>query len=362
MSAPPRSAYIAWVAVCVIWGTTYLGIRIGLEALPPALMGGVRWTVAGLLLAIVTLARRERLPGRALWPSLALQGLLMLGIGNGFVNWAEQFVPSGLAAVIIATAPFWMSAVEALRSDGERLTRRSLAGLIVGFTGILVLVWPDLRLGEAAGLQFLAGLVALQLACLGWSIGSSYSKRHPHGASVFGATAVQMIFGGVLMLAVGTLAGEWRAVHLEGRGAWAIAYLIVVGSIGGFVSYIYALQHLPVVTVSLYAFANPLIAVILGALVLDEPFTVRTVIAMAIVFAGMALVRARSIATEPRSTQSELATEPQSSQSGNAVTGLADEQRLVRHETAGRSTAAILARPGRPPQAAVAETRRAPEM
>ncbi len=291
MSAPSRLAYAAWIAVCVVWGTTYLGIRVGLEALPPALLGGVRWTLAGLLLGLVTVARGERLPIRALWPSLALQGLLMIGVGNGFVNWAEQYVASGLAAVILATSPFFMSGVEALRADGERLTRRTLAGLVVGFSGILVLVWPDVRLGGAAGLQFLMGVIVLQLACLGWALGSSYSKRHPHGASVFGATAVQMLLGGLMMLAAGTLLGEWDGVNFQGRGAWAIVYLTLVGSIGGFVSYIYALQHLPIALVSLYAFANPVIAVVLGALLLNEPFGVRTAVAIAIVFAGMILVR-----------------------------------------------------------------------
>ena len=294
MSAPPRSAYIAWIAVCIIWGTTYLGIRVALEAVPPLLMGGIRWTVAGSLLAVFALLRGERLPGLALWPSLALQGLLMLGFGNGFVNWAELYVPSGLAAVTLATSPFWMSGVEALRADGERLSRGALAGLILGFSGILVLVWPDLNLADAAGLNFTLGVIALQVACLGWAIGSSYSKRHPHGSSVFAATAVQMLFGGLMMLLAGTLIGEWPGVHLEGRGLWALAYLMVVGSIGGFVSYVYALQHLPVATVSLYAYANPLIAVVLGALVLNEPFTMRTVVSMAIVFAGMALVRMRN--------------------------------------------------------------------
>jgi len=293
VTAPPRSAYLAWIAVCVIWGTTYLGIRVALEAVPPLLMGGIRWTVAGSLLAAFALARGERLPGVALWPSLALQGLLMLGFGNGFVNWAEQYVPSGLAAVTLATSPFWMSGVEALRSDGERLSRGALTGLILGFSGILVLVWPDLHLGDSAGLNFTLGVIALQAACLGWAIGSSYSKRHPHGSSVFAATAVQMLFGGLMMLLAGTLAGEWPRVHLEGRGLWALTYLMLVGSIGGFVSYVYALQHLPVATVSLYAYANPLIAVVLGALVLGEPFTMRTVVSMAIVFAGMALVRMR---------------------------------------------------------------------
>lgn len=302
MSAPPRSAYIAWIAVCVIWGTTYLGIRVALEAVPPLLMGGIRWTVAGLLLAVFALARGERLPGVALWPSLALQGLLMLGFGNGFVNWAEQYVPSGLAAVTLATSPFWMSGVEALRADGERLSRGALWGLILGFSGILVLVWPDLHLADSAGLKFTLGVIALQAACLGWAIGSSYSKRHPHGSSVFAATAVQMLFGGLMMLLAGTLLGEWPGVHLQGRGLWALAYLMVVGSIGGFVSYVYALQHLPVATVSLYAYANPLIAVVLGALVLHEPFTMRTVVSMAIVFAGMALVRTRKPAPKAAST------------------------------------------------------------
>ncbi len=291
MSTPPRSAYAAWIAVCVIWGTTYLGIRVALEATPPMLMGGIRWTIAGTILALAALVRGERLPGPALWGSLALQGLMMIGFGNGFVNWAEQHVPSGLAAVTLATSPFWMSGVEALRGDGERLSRGSLVGLLLGFTGIVVLVWPDLRLGDAAGLQFTLGVVALQCACLGWAIGSSYSRRHPHGGSVIAATAVQMLFGGAMMLAAGTLVGEWPRVNLEGRGLLALGYLIVVGSIGGFVSYIYALQHLPVATVSLYAYANPLIAVVLGALLLGEPFTTRTVVSMAIVFAGMVLVR-----------------------------------------------------------------------
>jgi len=301
VTTPPRSAYIAWIAVCIIWGTTYLGIRVALEAVPPLLMGGIRWTVAGTLLVLFALARGERLPGVALWPSLALQGLLMLGFGNGFVNWAEQYVPSGLAAVTLATSPFWMSGVEALRSDGERLSRGALSGLILGFGGILVLVWPDLHLGDAAGLNFTLGVLALQAACLGWAIGSSYSKRHPHGSSVFAATAVQMVFGGLMMLLAGALVGEWPRVHLEGRGLWALAYLMLVGSIGGFVSYIYALQHLPVATVSLYAYANPLIAVALGALVLGEPFTMRTVVSMSIVFGGMALVRVREAPAKPRS-------------------------------------------------------------
>jgi drug/metabolite transporter (DMT)-like permease len=295
MNAPPRLAYIALVAVCLIWGTTYLGIRVALEAVPPALMGALRWLTAGSLLLAYAWLRGQALPHVGSWASLALQGLLMIGFGNGFVNWAEQSVPSGLAAVIIATSPFFMAGVEALRADGERLSRRGLVGLVLGFLGIIVLVWPDLRFNDAGGAQFVLGLLALQGACLAWAIGSSYSKRHPHGDSVIGATAVQMLFGGLIMLVAGTLIGEWGLVSLHGRGVAALAYLTIVGSIGGFVSYIFALKYLPVSTVSIYAYVNPLIAVILGAMVLGEPFGLRTVVSMAIVFAGVALVKQPSI-------------------------------------------------------------------
>jgi drug/metabolite transporter (DMT)-like permease len=291
MSARPRLAYTALVAVCFIWGTTYLGIRVALEAVPPALMGAFRWIVAGSLLVAYVRLRGQALPHTASWGSLALQGLLMIGFGNGFVNWAEQSVPSGLAAVVIATTPFFMAGVEAFHADGERLSRRALLGLVLGFVGILVLVWRDLHFDNTQGTQFVLGLLALQAACLAWAIGSSYSRRHPHGESVIGATAVQMIFGGVIMLVVGTFAGEWGRVSFHGRGVAALAYLTVAGSIGGFVSYIYALKYLPVSTVSIYAYINPLIAVILGAFLLDEPFSMRTVVSMVIVFAGVVLVK-----------------------------------------------------------------------
>src|SRR5262245_25376886 len=136
MTSPPRLAYLAWAAICIIWGTTYLAIRVGLAALPPALMGGFRWTIASLLVAAVVYARGERLPGPDSWRDLAVQGVFMLGFGNGCVNWAEQYVPSGLAAVLIATVPFFMTGVEALFSDGDRPGRMAIIGLIVGFAGI----------------------------------------------------------------------------------------------------------------------------------------------------------------------------------------------------------------------------------
>ena len=291
MTRPPRLAWTAWIAVCLIWGTTYLGIRVSLETVPPALMAGLRWTVAGLLLGGVLLLRGERFPSPSAWPGLALLAVLMIGLGNGLVVWAEQYVPSGLTAVILATSPFWMVGVEAMLPRGEPLAAAGLRGLAVGFAGIVLLVWPDVQGGGVHAGRFLAGVVALQLACAGWALGSSWSKRHGAGSSVMTATALQMLFGGVLMLAIGTAAGEWRDLTFSGRTAGALIYLTLVGSIGGFVAYIYALRHLPVSTVSLYAYVNPIIAVLLGTLVLGEPFGPRIVCAAALVLLGLALVR-----------------------------------------------------------------------
>src|SRR5256885_3463077 len=163
-----RRAYLAWAIVCVVWGTTYLGIRISLETIPPFLMAAIRWLVAGTLLAIVLKLRGERLPRPPAWPSLLVLGTLLLGFGNGGVVWAEQTVPSGLAAVLVATCPFWMVGIDVLMPGGERLTIRRLIGLLVGFGGIVLLVWPEIHVG-IAGRAFLNGVIASQIACVGWA-------------------------------------------------------------------------------------------------------------------------------------------------------------------------------------------------
>jgi drug/metabolite transporter (DMT)-like permease len=305
-----RLAYFAWAAVCLIWGTTYLGIRVSLESIPPALMGGLRWLLAGSLLTAYLVARGRPLPPPSQWGSIALLGFLMLGLGNGGVVFAEQWVPSGLAAVIVATSPFWMATVEAFLPDGERLRRSVVVGLVIGFSGILLLVWPDLTLGSANSRGFLAGIVALQVASIGWSIGSSYSKRHGRRVNaasalgrrgvasvsdgmneVLGTTAYQMLAGGLIMTAAGTLAGEWSQLFFTTRTTVAMLYMATIGALGGFVAYTYALRHLPVSFVSLYAYINPVIAVALGVLILHEPFTWRMAIAAALVFSGVAVVR-----------------------------------------------------------------------
>ena len=284
-----RRAYLAWMVVCFVWGTTYLAIRVALETIPPLLMGGIRWTVAGALILSVLKTRGEHLPSAGSWTSLAILGLLLLGLGNGGVVWAEQTVPSGLTAVLVATSPFWMAGIDAMMKDGEPLTIRRLSGLAVGFSGIVLLVGPDIRVG--AGRAFLGGVIASQIACAGWAVGSLYARRRRHTENVLAAAAFEMLFGGAFLLIAGLLRREWAMLAFNPRTTGAFLYLVFVGAIGGFSAYVYALKHLPVSTVSLYAYINPVIAVLLGTLLLREPFTWRMAAAAGVILTGVALVR-----------------------------------------------------------------------
>jgi drug/metabolite transporter (DMT)-like permease len=286
-----RLAWSAWIAVCVIWGTTYFAIRVALESMPPFLMAGLRWMIAGTLLAAYLTARGERLPPLRSWGGIFLLGFLLLGLGNGGVVWAEQFVTSGLAAVIVASGPFWTTSVESMMPAGERLTLKGVLGLAIGFLGILLLVWPELTAPRSGGHGFLFGVISLQIACCGWAFGSSYSRRHARAENVFSTTAAQMLAGGVLMLLVGTLHGEWRVLTFTVRTSAALGYLATVGAIGGFVAYTYALRHLPISIVAAYAYVNPIIAVALGVAFLGEPFTGRMALAAVLVFAGVGVLQ-----------------------------------------------------------------------
>jgi drug/metabolite transporter (DMT)-like permease len=288
-----RAAYLAWITVCLVWGTTYLAIRIALEGIPPALVGGIRYTVAGVVLAALLVMRGERLPARVHWGGLALLGFLMIVIGNGGVIWAEQWVPSGIAAVIVASSPFWANSTESLLPHGARLTRRTLAGLCLGFSGILLLVWSDLMARGAAGRRFLFGVLAIQVAAIGWSIGSIYSRRHAREENALSAAALQMVFGGLIMLAIAAGRGEWRELVFTSRSFWAEMYLILAGSLVGYSAYVFALKYLPLSRVSLYAYVNPVIAVLVGSWLADEAFGWRIVAASALVLAGITVIRDR---------------------------------------------------------------------
>jgi drug/metabolite transporter (DMT)-like permease len=286
-------AYLAFVTVCIVWGTTYLGIHVALETVPVLLVAGLRWMAAGVIMCVFMLATGRGLPKPRLWAPLALLGFLMNIVGNGFVVYAQQFVASGLTAVLIATTPFWSALLERLLPNGERFTTRSLTGLALGFAGIVVLVWPEMTNGGASGRQFVIGVIAIQLACVGWVIGTSYAKRHELGDSPFQSTALQMVFSGIMLLTAATAHGDWANLTFTPRTFAAMAYLSIAGSLVAYSAYIYAIQHLPLQLVSLYAYINPMIAVALGTLLLSEPLSARILVAAALVFAGTWIVGRR---------------------------------------------------------------------
>jgi drug/metabolite transporter (DMT)-like permease len=306
MTREQKLAWAAWVTICLVWGTTYLAIRVALETVPVFLLAGLRWMAAGLALGAFSVVTGRRLPGPRMWGSLALLAFLMNVVGNGFVVWAEQFVASGLTAVVIASVPFWSVGVESRLETGERLQWRALAGLAIGFAGIVVLVWPEITMGGREGRAVIGGVIALQLACLGWALGTSYTKRHPSSADPLAASTVQMIFSGVMLLGIATANDEWSRLHFTTRTIAAMIYLTVAGSIVAYTAYVYAVKHLPISTVSLYAYINPLIAVALGSLLLGEQFSFRIIIAAGLVLAGIAVVRGvqspRATAAAPRRT------------------------------------------------------------
>jgi drug/metabolite transporter (DMT)-like permease len=255
------------------------------------LFAGLRFTIAGLLLFVIVKAwTGARLPRGREWFDQTVVGLALLGVGNGLVVWAEQWVPSGPAALLVATSPFWVMGVERLLRSGERLSGRAVAGLLVGFGGLALLVAPNIY-GNAFGRSYLWGMVALQVACAAWSIGSVYSKHRPTGVAPLMGAAIQMLVAGTALMLVGTLFGEWGAVRFTARTFGAFAYLVVFGSIVAYGSFTYAVQKLPLSLVSTYSYINPVIAILLGWLVLSEQVGWRVVAAMAIILGGVAMVK-----------------------------------------------------------------------
>src|SRR5579859_2136299 len=285
MAALKGKALIAYFVVCVFWGSTYLAIKIGVTELPPFLFAGLRFLIAGLLLFAIARALGDRLPRRSDWATLAIVGVLLLAGGNAFVVWSEQYVGSGIASVFVVTVAIWTALFDAIIPGGQsELTWRIIAGLLLGFFGTVLLVGATPAEILAADKR---GPIALTLASASWALGTVYAKRHPTHASPYMGAAFQMIVGGATVALIGTVLGEWPAWHLSARGVGAIAYLVVFGSILGYSAYSYALRHASATVVGTYAYVNPVIAVMLGWLLLREPVVGRTFIAMAMILTGV---------------------------------------------------------------------------
>jgi drug/metabolite transporter (DMT)-like permease len=286
MAALKGKALIAYLIVCVFWGSTYLAIKVGVGELPPFLFAGLRFFIAGVLLLAIARILGDPLPRRAVdWRTLAIVGLFLLTGGNAFVVWAEQYTPSGVASVFVVTVAIWTAFFDAIIPGGSGdLNWRVVAGLLLGFLGTALLVGASPAEILKADLR---GPLALTFASASWSLGSVYAKRHPTQVSPYIAASIQMIVGGAVVALVGSATGEWSRFHLNARGVGAMAYLVVFGSILGYSAYAYALRHASATIVGTYAYVNPVIAVLLGWLLLHEPITSRTIIAMGLILAAV---------------------------------------------------------------------------
>ena len=305
----------------VVWGTTYLAIKVGLDAgLPPALFAGLRLLPAAAILFAVARIRKVPLriePGQL--RILTIVGILLLVGGQYGTFVAEQFVPSGLSALIVAVLPLWIALAESVFPDMQRPGRLGWLGLAIGFTGLAILLWPRLA-GVSAGPRELLGIGIQILATWLWAAGSIYSKRHPVKADGMVVTAYQMLIAGAVTVAIGTLLGEWSRLDLTPKGFGALAYLTVFGSCIAFTAFIYALAHLPASKVMTYAYVNPVIAVFAGwaagsiGLVPAEPVVVSTIAGMIVIISGVALTTTAPTLPprrRPREvTEGDLAHEP----------------------------------------------------
>ena len=301
-------ALTAFAIVCMVWGTTYLAIRVAVETIPPLLLTAMRFIVAGLVMLGIARARGEAIPTKqSTLVNLALVGFLMVGIGNLAVVWAEQWVPSGLAALFVATAPFWMALLELFRSGGERVDARGAIGLMIGFAGVAMLVTPK-GAGGAYDVHFVIGALVMQLGSLAWQLGSLRSKYSLKNVPLLASASLQMLFGGIMVGIVGFLIGEPARLRFTPRTFLALAYLTIFGSIIAYSAYVYALAHMRTSQSSLYAYVNPVVAVILGWLILHESLTWVSVLAMCVILMGVALVqtagmRKRNLAAGPASEE-----------------------------------------------------------
>jgi drug/metabolite transporter (DMT)-like permease len=286
---PLFKPYVALIAVCFFWGTTYLGIRMSLEMFPPFLLVSVRYLISGSLLLLFAAMRGAYLPrGRELAVA-CFSGVLNLSVGNGALVYSELLIPSGIAGLIVTISPFWLVGVEALLPGGERLHAPTIAGMAVGLAGASLLFAPQPG-NPGIDHNVLIGFLILQVGMAGWSFGSIIQRRQAGKAHPVIAGGVQQLAAGVVM-APFALAFPLHDLHWSARGVAALLYLVVFGSLVGYSAYIYAMDRLPVAIVSIYPYVNAVVAVALGWLFYREPFGLRESVAMLVIFAGVTLVK-----------------------------------------------------------------------
>jgi drug/metabolite transporter (DMT)-like permease len=293
LSAEFKSTFtivIALLSVYIIWGSTYLGIKIAIETFPPLLMAGIRFTIAGALLYGYVIVKERKYPKLIEWRDTTIIGTLLLLGGNGLVVIAEQSIPTSIAAIIIATVPLWMIVIGWMMKSQTKPNRSTLFGTVLGFCGVAILMYPS----HQENLHFdLFGLFLTLLAAILWSLGSIYSQKATLPSSTMLSTAMQMITGGLVLVMVGTFAGEWQHLNPEAfssRSFFALMYLIFFGSLLGFSAYVWLLQNVSPYLASTYAFVNPIVALFLGYFFADEVLSFKALIATVFIISAVVII------------------------------------------------------------------------
>jgi drug/metabolite transporter (DMT)-like permease len=289
--APLLSIWSALIAVYLIWGSTYLAIRYAVETTPPFLMAATRFIISGGFLYALRRARGDPAPRQLEWRNAAIIGVFLLVGGNGGVVWAEQFVTSSLAALLVATVPLWMVLIDALRPGGRWPGAAAAIGIFTGFGGVILLIGSAVNDAEAIDLL---GAPALIFASFSWAVGSLYSRNAKLPSSQLLGTSMEMVAGGAALFMLAGAVGEWHRFDLSAvsfRSALALAYLTVIGSCG-FVAYVWLLRVAPTPLVATYAYVNPLVAVLLGYFLAEEPLTLRILLGAGFIIGSVALVSA----------------------------------------------------------------------
>lgn len=283
---------VAFTALYLIWGSTYLGMRIGIETIPPFLLAGTRFLIAGAILFTIARLTGNPLPTRRQWGSAAIVGTLLLLLGNGGVVWSQQFVASSIAALIVGAEPLWVSVLDWLRPGGKRPGAIVAVGLVMGFVGVTLLIAPG---RSEPGSVDLVSAIVLMIAIIGWAVGSIYSRNADTARSPIMATGANMLMGSLGLLGASALTGEMATFELSqvsARSLIAWSYLIVFGAVCGFTAYIWLLKNTSLAAASTYAYVNPLVAMFLGWAFANETITVRTMTAAAVIISGVVLISA----------------------------------------------------------------------
>jgi drug/metabolite transporter (DMT)-like permease len=290
--------WLGMLSIYTVWGSTYLAIRFAVETLPPFLMAATRHLTAGLI--IFTWMRLSGAPKPTVkqWKTTGVVGLFLLLGGNGFVSWAEQHVVSGVAAVLVGSVPLWIVLFDSFRQGGRRPSWQTVAGALIGFAGIVILINP-LGQGDSSQSIHKMGALMLLIAALSWSIGSIYSRENHDNMpkQPMLASGMELIVGGAGLLVTGTIFGEWSKLNLaaiSSNSLLGLGYLIVFGSLVGFASYSWLLGVAPTPLVSTYAYVNPLVAVVLGNLLAQEPLNLRIILATLLIVGAVVMINTTS--------------------------------------------------------------------